>query len=60
MEDIEIARNTELKEISEITDELDIPSELTAQQKNLIDTLNDRIIMGINNPENEESYSKYK
>ena len=40
------------------TEELDIPSELTAQQKNLIDTLNDRIIMGINNPENEESYSK--
>ena len=32
--------------------------ELTPQQKDLIDTLNDRIIMGVNNPENEESYSK--
>ena len=35
-----------------------MPTEITLQQKNLIDALNDKVIMGINNPENGEKYSK--
>lgn len=41
------------------TEELNIlPTEITLQQKNLIDALNDSVIMGVNNPENDKKYSE--
>ena len=45
MEDIEIARNTELKEISEITDELNIPNKYLIDIEQFVKNVNLKIIL---------------